>query len=81
MIELMPRTEYKIGGSYNLKLDGLCYRVTLMSIDHDQSPPTAHVIIREHSIDSFNGDSSVRRRHTKHSEAVPCTDVLLHDLW
>ena len=81
MAELSPEIEYRIGRSYRLKLNDSYYRVTLMSIDYEHDPPIAHVIIREHSVDSFNGDSDVRKRHTKHSEVVPCTDVPLSDLW
>jgi hypothetical protein len=72
--------EYQIGRAYRLKLNDAHYRVTLIDIDRTSSPPRAHVIIREHSVDSFRGLSSVRKRHTKKSETVPCTDVPLNDL-
>lgn len=86
MTELAIGTEstdvkYEVGHVYKLKLDNSYYRVTLISVDYSQNPPMAHVIIREHSVDSFIGDSNIRRRHTKHSEVVPCADVPLYDLW
>lgn len=81
MMELPRNTDYKIGCGYRLKIGDSYYRVTLMSVDYNKTPPMAHVIIKEHSVDSFNSDSNIRRRHTKWSEAVPCADVPLHDLW
>lgn len=78
--ELANGIDYQIGNGYRLKLSDSYYRVTLVSVDYNQTPPMAHVIIKEHSVDSFNGNSNIRRRHTKWSEAVPCADVPLHDL-
>lgn len=77
---VMKETDYKIGRAYRLKIDGSYYLATLMEIDTSVRPERAHVIIREHSVDSFHHISSVRKRHTKHSEAIPCADVLLTDL-
>jgi hypothetical protein len=76
----MEINKYKIGRAYRLKRDGAYYWATLISIDKQVRPPRANVIIREHSVDSFNGLSRVRRRHTKHSEVVPILTVLLKKL-
>ncbi len=72
--------EYRIGTAYRLKLNGFYYRATLMEINRSVESPQAHVIIQEHSVGSFLGESTSRKRHTKHSEVVPCTDIPLTDL-
>ena len=82
MVELFrtEATSYQIGGEYNLKLSGSYYKVTLIAIDSSQNPPIANVLIREHPVDSFEGDSMVRKRHKKRGEAVPIANVPLTDL-
>jgi hypothetical protein len=77
---MIPETCH-IGRSYGLKLENRYFRVTLMSIDESVEPHRAHVIIQEHSIDSFMYGATARRRHTKKGEAVPCVDVPLSDLF
>ncbi len=80
MLEKSP-VVYEIGNVYSIKLGNSYYRVTLMHIDYSVKPPFANVVIREHSVDSFIGLSSNRRRHTKKSEFVPCKRVPLESLY
>ena len=73
--------ECHIGRGYGLKQEDRYFWVTLMSIDESAIPPLAHVLIREHSIDSYISGSSVRKRHKTRGEAVPCVTVPLTDLF
>jgi len=81
MSEKLFNLKHEIGGVYNLKLNGDYYKVTLISINEAVSPNTTRVLIREHSIESFTNGNRLRKRHTKKSEVVPCTEVPLNDLW
>lgn len=81
MSEKLLNLKYEIGGVYNLKFNGDYYKVTLISINKEVNPILARVLIREHSIESFTNGTRLRKRHTKKSEVVPCTEVPLNDLW
>lgn len=72
--------EHQIGETYRLNINGAYYRATLVSINRDVTPHKGHVIIQEHSVYSFLGISTIRKRHKQRSEAVPCTDVPLSKL-
>ena len=70
----------EIGHSYGLKMGERYFRVTLMFIHESVTPPLAHVIVQEHSIDSFMNNTNARKRHKNRGEAVPCADIPLSEL-
>ncbi len=73
-------SEFRIGHPYGLVRDTRYFRVTLMSVDASVQPPRAHVIIQEHSVESFIEGTGTRKRHKYRGDPVPCANVPLTDL-